>query len=196
MRHDKPKIYLAGPEVFLPEAAALGQQKKHLCEVHGFEGLFPFDNDPPQGAAGEPIDEQIYRANVALIRQAKLGIVNLTPFRGPSADVGTVFELGLLVGLGKEVFGYTNETSDLLERVKRSRKATFDPVRNAWRDGLRMAIEDFGNADNLMIDQALRIAGNPIVRHKTKPSQRFTDLTAFETCLRRAAEKLQLKEKA
>ena len=31
------------------------------------------------------------------------GICNLTPFRGAGADAGTVFELGMLVGLGKKV---------------------------------------------------------------------------------------------
>ena len=35
------KIYLAGPEVFHPNAAALGRQKQALCREYGFEGLFP-----------------------------------------------------------------------------------------------------------------------------------------------------------
>ena len=32
------KIYLAGPEVFLPDAVQIGQAKKRLCAAYGFEG--------------------------------------------------------------------------------------------------------------------------------------------------------------
>src|SRR5215510_3144287 len=114
------KIYLAGPEVFLAEAIEVARRKKELCAAYGFEGMFPLDNEIAEAAGGEPIDRLIYRANAAMIRRADLGICNLTPFRGPSADAGTVFELGMLVGLGKPVFGYTNVTTDLLDRSKRA----------------------------------------------------------------------------
>ena len=40
-----PKVYLAGPDVFLPSAVALGQQKREVCAAHGLEGLFPLDAD-------------------------------------------------------------------------------------------------------------------------------------------------------
>src|SRR5579871_489404 len=100
----KAKIYLAGPDVFLPDPKRMGMLKKRLCAEHGFEGLYPFDNDVPPG---QGMDRVIYRANITMIRQSDLGIFNLTPFHGPSADVGTVFELGMMAGLGKPVFGYT-----------------------------------------------------------------------------------------
>ena len=32
-------------------------------------------------------------------------IANLTPFRGPSADAGTVYELGYMAGRGKFCLG-------------------------------------------------------------------------------------------
>jgi len=50
-------------------------------------------------------------------RSRDFGVLNLTPFRGTSADVGTVFELGFLTGLGKSVFAYTNDIADLLYRL-------------------------------------------------------------------------------
>jgi nucleoside 2-deoxyribosyltransferase len=112
------KIYLAGPDVFLPDAVGMGRRKKELCRAYGFEGLFPFDSEVDPNAGAEPIDRLIYRANEAMIREADLGIFNLTPFRGPSADAGTVFELGLMVGLGKRIFGYTNIAEDFLDRCK------------------------------------------------------------------------------
>ena len=50
-----------------------------------------------------------------------------------------------------------------------------------------MVVENFGNADNLMIDCALvETGGHPMVRHKADPREVFRDLTGFEECLRRA----------
>ena len=43
MRHS-PKIYLAGPEVFLREAVAIGREKVAICAELGLEGLYPLDN--------------------------------------------------------------------------------------------------------------------------------------------------------
>jgi len=182
------RIYLAGPDVFLPDAVAVGRRKKELCAAYGFEGLYPFDNevDPHQG--GEPVDRLIYRANEQMIRRADIGICNLTPFRGASADPGTVFELGLLIGLGKRVFGYTNVASDLLERAQGFDRLVHDPVQNIWRDSNGMSVENFGNADNLMIDNSLiEHGGHPMVRHGASREALFHDLNGFEQCLRLAA---------
>ncbi len=61
------KIYLAGPDVFLPDAIEIGRAKKELCAKRGFRGLFPFDNEISDLVVGE-IDQVIYRANVEMIR--------------------------------------------------------------------------------------------------------------------------------
>ena len=37
------RVYLAGPDVFLPTATALAAAKKKLCATYGFEGLVPTD---------------------------------------------------------------------------------------------------------------------------------------------------------
>jgi nucleoside 2-deoxyribosyltransferase len=182
------KVYLAGPEVFLPDAVAIGQCKKQLCAKYRFKGLFPFDNEVKPDGSQTRFDVLIYRANVAMMREADFGILNLTPFRGPSADVGTVLELGLLVGLGKPVFAYTNEDRDFLARVRRSQATQYDAVENVWRDATGMTIEDFGNTDNLMIDATLSEQGRSIVRHEANGEARFRDLTGFEACLRLAAK--------
>jgi nucleoside 2-deoxyribosyltransferase len=184
------KVYLAGPEVFLPDAIAIGRRKKRLCAEYGFDGLYPFDNEVAPDDSGTRVDLLIYRANVAMMRDANLGILNLTPFRGPGSDVGTAFELGMLAGLGKPVFGYTNNSEDLLSRVKRTEAAQFDANAKIWRDAAGMAIEDFGNADNLMIDATFAEQGRPIFRHAGRPEDGFRDLTGFEACLRLAANTL------
>src|SRR3954463_2659635 len=157
------KAYLAGPEVFLPDAAALGAKKKALCERYGFTGLFPFDSEAGAMPISEGVDRAIYRANVGLMQEADCAIVNLTPFRGPSADVGSVFERGGMVGLGKPVFGYSNTTTDLLSRVRQTSSVLFDDQDGVWRDQYGMRVEDFGNADNLMIDACLAEQGHPLV---------------------------------
>jgi nucleoside 2-deoxyribosyltransferase len=156
------KIYLAGPEVFLPDAVDIGLRKEALCETYGFIGLFPLDNDVPDLAPHQRRDNAIYRANLALTKEADVAICNLTPFRGISADVGTVLELGMLLGFGKRVFGYTNSPDDLLARTSAACAVLHRD--NGYFDEHDRFIEDFGNCDNLMIDASLTIAGRPIVR--------------------------------
>ncbi|MFC7552233.1 nucleoside 2-deoxyribosyltransferase [Pseudoroseomonas wenyumeiae] len=41
----------------------------------------------------------------------------MTPFRGPSADAGTVFELGFMRALGRPVFGYANAVANFRDRT-------------------------------------------------------------------------------
>lgn len=149
-----PTLYLAGPEVFLPDAREIGRRKQALCARHGFRGLYPLDNEL-NATAGEALDRLIYRANVAMIRAADAGIFNLSPFRGPSADAGTIFELGMMIGLGKPCFAYTNDGRTLLQRMQAQGDAIQDPTTGAWTDHAAHGIEDFGNSDNLMIDAAL-----------------------------------------
>lgn len=180
---DRPKIYLAGPEVFLPNATEIGRRKKDLCAEFGFVGLFPFDNEVSESPVGERIDWMIYRMNLAMIRDADGAIFNLTPFRGPSADVGSAFELGVLTGLGKPAFAYSNEVDCLLDRMKRDGLAIFDEATGAWGDRSGMTIENFGNADNLMLDVCLAAQGRPLVRRRTPEAERFTNLEGFVACL-------------
>lgn len=40
-------LYLAGPDVFRPNAAARGEALKTRCSEFGFEGLFPLDQAVP-----------------------------------------------------------------------------------------------------------------------------------------------------
>ncbi|HEV8439125.1 MAG TPA: nucleoside 2-deoxyribosyltransferase [Methylomirabilota bacterium] len=185
-RMERRKIYLAGPEVFLPDALAQGARKKRLCEEFGFQGLFPLDNEIEKTPAVD-MARAIYRANCALMREADLIIANLTPFRGVSADVGTAFELGMVAGMGKPVVGYTNVAANLLERAKMSLPGVgYDVARGAWVDNLGMVIEDFDGADNLMLDMGLDEGGMPIVRLDVPAAERFTNLEAFVICLRLA----------
>jgi len=185
----RPAVYLAGPEVFLRDGIELGRRKKEMCARHGFEGLFPLDGDAP-GEAGDQLDRRIYRACLAMMRAADFAVLNLTPFRGPSADVGTVLELGFMAGLGKPVFAYTNDPRDLIERLRAIGPTTYDEAGRLWRDAADIAIEDHGDADNLMLDMTLAEQGHPIIRHAARAEARYHDLAGFEACLAQAAAAL------
>jgi nucleoside 2-deoxyribosyltransferase len=175
------KIYLAGPDVFLPDAREIGQRKCALCASYGFEGLFPLDGtvDAPPGIAAA---QAIYRGNLAMMRDADAVIANLTPFRGPGADPGTAFELGFMAALGRPLLAYSNDPRPLLARVAAGQSLQ-RRADGAWADADGMEVEDFGLADNLMLDGALREARTTIIVQDCDPSLRFTDLAAFERCL-------------
>lgn len=191
-----PRVYLAGPEVFLPNGAEVALRKKALCARHGFEGVFPLDAGVE--AAGRTPRQQglaIHAANEALVRDCALLVANLTPFRGPSADAGTVYELGLARGLGRPVFGYTNAAAGLRERTVAGLEARGAAARRtedgAWVDEHGRWIEDFGLADNLMLDGAVAASGGELVRAARDLA--LDDLTGFEACLRQAAAQEALR---
>ena len=101
------RVYLAGPEVFLADAAAMAKAKKAICAAHGLTGIFPTD-EHGHAPGEDPEWLRLYRGNEAHLRGCDALIANLTPFRGPSADPGTVYELGFMRALGRPVFGYAN----------------------------------------------------------------------------------------
>lgn len=186
------KIYLAGPDVFLPQALELSEAKRKLCATYGFKGLVPADKKLDLSAFSTKYAKgvAIYRANIDMMRDADLGIFHLTPFDGPSADVGTVFELGWMIATGKPCLAYTNAALHMLDRMK-ALGHTITTDANGWpvnEDGFRQ--EDFEMSDNLMIDGALEDNGFPMVRHNAPKDRLYTDLTGFETCLKQARDRL------
>jgi nucleoside 2-deoxyribosyltransferase len=177
------KVYLAGPEVFLPDATAIGQRKKDICARFGLVGLFPLDNDRADAAAedGAPASLRIFRACMAMMEDADAVIAHLTPFRGPSADPGTVYEPGFMAARGKVCAGYSNCAARYSDRVERAYGvAAGGGVAGLDRDG--HVIENFGLSDNLMIIHALEQFGHPVIVPETAPADIWRDLTLFETC--------------
>ena len=65
---------------------------------------------------------------LAIVEECDIVIANLTPFRGPSADAGTLVELGWFLGRGKPVFGYSNTALPFAERSRRHLEAVADPL--------------------------------------------------------------------
>ena len=171
-------VYLAGPEVFLPEPIAAGAAKKARIAALSraadwpFElaGLYPLDNEIPDSRPDFDTGMRIYRANIAHMDRAYAVAANMVRFRGPSMDVGTAFEMGYMRGLGKPVFAYydaapfygRDEAPGLY--VDRVREYGPAPAGDARVDADGHAIDDFEMADNLMMIGALESGAGAIAR--------------------------------
>ena len=179
------KIYLAGPDVFLPDAIAIGRRKLEICARYGLIGLYPLDNVVDVASAGASL--AIFKGLEAMMDAADAIVANLTPFRGSGADPGTVYELGYMAGRGKLCFGYSNDPATYAERVRRLTQVTTTNGRLVDADGL--TVEDFGQSDNLMLIHALELHGCALVTPRQRPDDIWHDLAAFESCVRLAAER-------
>jgi nucleoside 2-deoxyribosyltransferase len=174
------KIYLGGPDVFLPDANRIGLIKRDMCGEFGFVGLYPLDNT----IDGEPTASAIFNANRRLLDSADIGLFNLSPFRGPSADAGTVFELGFLFARGKTVCGYSSVEANYRARIEASGRLKMTD--GLPRDADGAAVENFGLADNLMIMEAIRNSNGVFVASAEQSGVAcagLAALAAFRLCL-------------
>lgn len=184
----RPRIYLAGPEVFLPDALAVGAAKCRICAEHGLDGAFPLDATLDlRGLSKHEQARTISLANEGLMRSCDAIIANLTPFRGVSMDSGTAFEVGFMRALGRPVLGYCNADPSYKRRADAYRagpRAAGDCDRAAYD------VEDFDLPENLMIAIAIRESGFPIPDHVPPDDHQMGDLTAFTACVQMAARTL------
>ena len=148
-----PRLYLAGPSVFLPDAVAAGEVLKAACVRLGGHGLYPMDNVLPDGP---DLARRIRDANIALIEGCDAVVADMSPFRGPAMDGGTAWEMGYGAALGRIVVGYTYDPRSFAERVAASMPVTRS-ADGRLRDSDGMQVEDFGIylADNLMMSTGL-----------------------------------------
>jgi nucleoside 2-deoxyribosyltransferase len=176
--------YLAGPDVFLPAAREHTRCKIEVCARHGVVGRAPLDEDAGSldaGSVGTTWD-RIFRQNLAMMEASDVIIANLTPFRGASADAGTLVELGWFLGRGRPAFGYSNTVLPFAARSRRQVEAVADPLPG-------LAIEEFGLPDNLMVAGAL-LASHPLVLPQDGRERAFDALDVFERCVALAATTL------
>jgi nucleoside 2-deoxyribosyltransferase len=154
-------VYLAGPDVFLPDAEEVGARKKAICEAVGLEPLWPADLISDLTDPG-----RLFADLVAGLDRADACIANCTPWRGGAMDPGTAFEMGYLQARGARVVGYTNDARDLKDRIE--------------ADG--SLVEDYGLADNVMIEGPGLLRGERLVRVDVPPELRWSDLAGFQVC--------------
>ena len=179
------RIYLAGPEVFLKNAKEIGERKKTLCRKYGFEGVFPLDNEvDTKGKSPRDIGLCISSINESLIRTCEIVIANITPFRGPSIDVGTAYEMGFAHALDKRVIAYTNVAAPFTERtVEALGSQVKREADGRLRDAQGMFIEEVCLTDNLMIDGCVEANTRVLIVEQAPKGQLFTFLGGFEKCL-------------
>jgi len=190
------RAYLAGPEVFLPNAREILDRKIALARHYGFTPVSPGDLAVPETETRGQRGLAISAINEKLMTSADLIIANLTPFRGVAADVGTAFELGFMCARGCPAFAFSNCTDNHFERVSKLYGGEIRlgaDGRHRGPDGL--SLEDFDMTDNLMLDGGVTARGGVIVTRQVPQDQLFLDLAAFEECLTLAAKKL-LKQAA
>lgn len=186
----RPRIYLAGPEVFLPDALKVGAGKVALCARYGFEGVFPLDASLDLAGLAKPEQARaIFAANEALMRTCDALIANLTPFRGVSMDSGTAFEVGFMRALGRPVLGYTCVMADYRARAEDYRTRA---LQHPEADAPDVEIEDFGCAENLMIEAAVLACGGSVVRCEVHRGKEMRDFSGLGQCLEHAARILRL----
>src|SRR3982074_3207699 len=129
-----------------------------------------------------------FRGNETLMIEADAIIANLTPFRGPVADAGTVYELGYMAGRGKLCLGYSNDPTLYADRVREFTDVNSRYGRlSGW---LGATVEDFGLTDNLMMIHALALHGCALVTQARGAGIFWHALEASETCLRMAGKRL------
>lgn len=153
----RPKIYLAGPDLFKSDAVAIYDAYNNSATKLGLELLYPSDDIVEQGNSKLEFATNIFRANERMLHAADAVLVNLEPFRGPCMDVGAAFEIGFARALGKPIFGfYPRAVKDYFSRLKQHHRL-IDQKDGLWRSEEGLLLEDFGLSDNLMI--ALGITG-------------------------------------
>lgn len=143
----RPRIYLAGPDVFRLDAAEHMQRLVLACEKMGLEALPPSDGMPPITAIGKEA-QYIFETNMAKLSVADGVIANLEPFRGAEPDSGTVFEVGAAVAMGLPVVAY-GVSHTYAARVKQLMKVV--RANGVLRDPKNYVVEDFDLPLNLML---------------------------------------------
>ncbi|WP_372620008.1 nucleoside 2-deoxyribosyltransferase [Falsiroseomonas sp.] len=177
-----PLAYLAGPDVFLPNAAAHAARKAAICAAHGITALPPLNEDIATlaGMTEEDAWRAIFAKDLAMMERADLVIANLTPFRGASADAGTLVELGWFLGRGRPIFGYSNSATPFAERSATLLARVPDPMAG-------LTVGGFGLPDNLMIPGAVETGGHPILLPEGGADLPFDSLEVFARCVALAA---------
>jgi nucleoside 2-deoxyribosyltransferase len=117
------------------------------------------------------------------MERADLVIANLTPFRGASADAGTLVELGWFLGRGRPIFAYSNSATPFAERSAALIARVPDPMPG-------LTVGGFGLPDNLMIPGAVETGGHPVLLPEGGRDLPFDSLEVFARCVAVAARTL------
>jgi len=180
------KAYLAGPDVFMPNAVEHARCKIEICAKYGITGLAPLNQDaePASGQGADIKWTDIFHKDIEMMEASDIIIANLTPFRGASADAGTLVEIGWFLGRDKPIFGYSNSARLFDQRSQDQTSVIPDPM-------CGIAVEGFDLPDNLMIAGAVLEGGGVMITlPELGQDEPFDALSVFERCVSLAADKL------
>lgn len=157
----KPRIYLAGPDLFFEDRDARYAHLRAACADAGLEAVAPTDGLEVHTEGPLSVAEQIYQHNLRLLRDCDGVLVNLSPFRGVEPDSGSVFEAAFATAIGKPVAAWIGDHWNTQERSAVLRKVWRDAdgrVRDKLDGGL---VEDFGLPANLMLSCSFSVSPAP-----------------------------------
>jgi len=167
--------------VFLPNAAEHAARKIAIAAHYGITGLAPLDDASTAGMSEDEAWRAIFHKDIAMMEASDIIIANLTPFRGASADAGTLVELGWFLGRGKPVFGYSNSATPFADR-SRAQTAKLPDIATG------LMHESFGLPDNLMVVGAVIFGGTcPVFLPDDGSERTFDALDSFERCVAHVA---------
>lgn len=157
---NRPRIYLAGPDVFFRDSEAVFAALRATCERLGLVGVEPSDGDLGHHFAGSDDEraQRIYEGNIALIRGCDGVIANLMNFRGHEPDSGTVFEVGYAVALAKPVVAYGVAAGSYADRVCADVACVRDACGVLRECANGVMVEGLGQRLNLMLTRSAAIA--------------------------------------
>lgn len=150
------KIYIAGPDVFYPNAVEIGEAKKAICAKYGFEGIFPLDLLPKDLFTSSKYNDA-QRANICKksciegVRSCDIVVANMTPFRGTGMDVGTAAEMAAADMIYKPVYGYSTDSRSYREKLIATGEVVF--LDGCYFDKDNQIIEDLDRIDNCMVTE-------------------------------------------
>ena len=179
------KLYLAGPEVFLPNAVEHAKMQRTLCEQYGFMGLHPMDNNIDVTDTSYATAIKIYGGDIKQIHACDIVVANCNQFRGALMDDGTAYDLGFANALEKPSYGYCSTHYSYnkkilnygLGRVSRS-SGKYCVDMDAQGYSIR---EDFGTFVNLMMQCGMTEHGGRLI------------IGSFEDCLKAVREDIDTK---
>lgn len=153
--HERPVIYLAGPERYDSDAEQKYESMKEICNRYGFDAKSPLDRARCDTVVINPNPYQTaaslfyrYQQNV---RDCDIILANLNDFRGLEPNNDVSFECGMAYQLGKKMFGYMSDTTIMKERIP-----NYGPDYE-YRDECGRNAENFDYPINLMFSGSMPI---------------------------------------
>lgn len=155
-KHERPLVYLSGPERYDADAAERYKTMKEICNRLGMDACSPMDWadgvkqvewDHPYKKAVNLFDN--YQQQV---RNCDLIVADLNDYRGYECSNDVGFECGMAFQLGKGLYGYMDDTRPMKDRMPHLGED------QGFRDMSGCNVENFDYPLNLMFGCSMEIS--------------------------------------